>query len=125
MAASSVSGMNSWGLYISASVALVMLFSPLLAGVSNDARESADWRNVDGVRAVIDSLRPGVTVALTYGSSTFSDDVSLGGHLVACHAGNGTVSMAVIWALPNITLSPSSLYHLTLDLGKVTVTKTV
>ena len=125
MPASSVSGLNSWGLYVFASVALVLLFAPQLRGVASDARESADWRNVDGVRAVIDSLRPGMSVLFTYGPSFAPDDVRLEGHLVSCPDGNGTISMPVVWALPNITLSPSARYHLALVLGVVRVTQSV
>lgn len=117
--------MNSWGLYIFASVALVLLFTPQLDGVARDARESADWRNVDGVRAVIDSLRPGVAVLFTYGGSFAPDDVRLGGHLVSCPDGNGTISMPVTWPLPNVTLSPSVRYRLALVLGVVRVTRDV
>lgn len=125
MPASSITSLNSWGLYIFASVALVLLFIPQLGGVASDARESADWRNLDGVRAVIDSLRPGVTVLMTYGSPDTLDDVHLGGHLVSCSDGNGTISMPVTWALPNATLSPSEPYRLALAFGTVTVSPDV
>ena len=106
-------------------MALVLLFTPQLGGVARASRESADWRNVDGVRAAIDSLRPGMTALLAYGASGAPDEVNLGGHLVSCADGNGTISMPVPWALPNVTLSPSARYRLTLVLGVVTVTKSV
>jgi hypothetical protein len=122
---SSISGLNSWGLYIFASVALVLLFTPQLVGVTKDARDSADWRNIDGVRAVIDSLRPGITLLLAYGPSVSPDEVRLGGHLVSCPDGNGTISMPVRWALPNVTLSPSARYRLSLVLDVVTVNQIV
>ena len=125
MPATSVTGLNSWGLYIFASVALVLLLAPQLEGVAGDAREGADWRNVDGVRAVIDSLRPGLTLLFAYGQSGAPDAVRLGGHLVSCSDGNRTISMAVSWALPNITLSPSSQYRLSLASGMVTVSQNV
>ena len=125
MPASSISGLNSWGLYIFASVALVLLFAPQLVGVARVARESADWRNVDGVRAVIDSLSPGVTVLMAYGSPDTLDDIRLGGHLVSCSDGNGTISMPVDWELPNVTLLPSAQYRLVLVLGVVTVSQAV
>lgn len=117
--------MNSWGLYIFASVALVLLLTPQLGGVARDARESADWRNVDGVRAIIDSLAPGVTVLFAYGSSASPDRIRLEGHLVSCRDGDGTISMPVAWALPNVTLSPSVRYRLALVGGAVVVTKSV
>ncbi len=125
MPASSISSLNSWGLYIFASVALVLLFAPQLGGVAKDARESADWRNVDGVRAVIDSMRPGIAVLLTYGTSATPDSIRLGGHLVSCEDGNGTISMPVTWALPNVTLSPSVNYRLALAYGTLMVTENV
>jgi hypothetical protein len=123
--ASSISSLNSWGLYIFASVALVLLFTPQLEGVAKDARESADWRNVDGVRAVIDSLRPGITTLFSYGPSNAPDDVRIAGHLVSCPDGNGSISMPVKWVLPNVTLFPSVQYRLTLVFGTVTVNQIV
>jgi hypothetical protein len=125
MPASSIASLNSWGLYIFASVALVLLFIPQLGGVAKDARESADWRNVDGVRAVIDSLRPGITTLFAYGPSDAPDDVRIGGHLVSCSDGNGTISMLATWVLPNVTLFPSVQYRLSLVLGIVTVKQNV
>ena len=125
MPASSIAGLNSWGIYIFASVALVLCLTPQLGGVAKDARESADWRNVDGVRVVIDSLRSGITVLMAYGSSDTMDDVRLGGHFVSCSDGNGTVSMSVEWVLPNMTLFPAIQYRLTLALGIVTVNQAV
>ena len=125
MPASSISGLNSWVLYISGWTALVLLLTPQLAGGAKDARASADWRNVDGVRAVVDSLRPGLAVLLISVSSGSPDEVRLGGHLVSCPDGNGTVTMTVTWALPNITLAPSVLYRLTLASGVVVVTQGV
>ena len=125
MPATSVSGLTSWGLYIFASVALVLLLSPDLQGVAKDAREGADWRNVDGIGAIINSLRPGVTLLFAYGQSGAPDAVRLGGHLVSCSDGNRTISMPVLWALPNVTLYPSSQYRFSLASGMVTVKQNV
>jgi hypothetical protein len=125
MPASSIASLNSWGLYIFASVALVLLFTPQLGGVAKDAREGADWRNVDGVRAVIGSLRPGIAILFAYGPSDAPDDIHIGGHLVSCSDGNGTISMLVKWVLPDVTLLPSVQYRLALVLGAVTVKQNV
>ena len=119
MPASSLGSLNSWWVYLLASAALVLLFTPQLAGVATDSRAVADWRNLDGVRAVIDSLRPGLTLQFSFGAGGFSDSIRLGGHTVSSFDGNGTISMAVVWALPNVTLVPSARNSLSLAQGLV------
>ena len=121
MPASSISGMNSWGLYVFASVALVLLFTPQLLGVAKASRESADWRTEDGVRAAVDSLRPGATVLLAFGDKGATDPVRLSGHQISCSAGDRVISMRVTWALPDATLMPSARYRLSLSHGVLVV----
>jgi hypothetical protein len=100
---------------------LVLLLTPELTGVARASRDSADWRNVDGVRAAIDSLRPGVTALFAFGEGGAADDIRLSGHQISCSDGNGTISMPVTWALPNDTLSPSLQYRLSLADGVLVV----
>ena len=121
MPAPSLSSLNSWGAYLLAALALILMLTPQMAAVARDSRESADWRNLDGVRAAVDSLRPGITLLLSYGAANVSDTVRLGGHLVSCSDGNDTLSMAVRWARPIITLIPSLHYRLSLSQGAVRV----
>jgi hypothetical protein len=125
MPASSFSGLNSWGVYLFASLALVLLFTPQLTGIVKDTRVSADWRNLDGVRAAIDSLRPGVALHFSFGVAGVSDSVQLRGQQVSCFDGNGTISMPVVWALPNVTLVPALHYRFSLAQGWVRVVQDV
>lgn len=121
MPASSFSEMNSWGAYLLASMALVLLLSPQLLRVARDSRASSDWRYADGVRAVVDSLAPGAKVEITFGVAKVSDPVQLLGHHVICFDGNGTISLPVRWDLPNTTLAPGMHYRLSLSSGEVVV----
>lgn len=125
MPASSMGSLNAWGVYLAASAVLVLIFTPQLAGVARASRAGADWRNLDGVGAVIDSLRPGITLRLHYGIVGTSDSLSIGGHSLSCFDGNATISRAVRWALPNMTLAPGVRYSLSLVQGTVRVAQAV
>lgn len=125
MPASSLGASNSWGVYLLASAALLLLLTPQLAAVAKDSRESADWRNLDGVRAAVDSLRPGIALVFSYGLVKVSDPLRLMGHLVTCYDGNETLSATVRWMLPNATLLPSVRYGLSLAQGGVVVVQDV
>lgn len=121
MPASAVSALNSWGVYVIASAALVLVLSPILIGTANDSREGVDWRNVDAIGTAMDELRPGVTLEISFGSSSSGDVVQLAGHQVSCSYGGGTVSMSSRWTLPEVTLSPSVHYSVWLNGGNVRV----
>ena len=121
MPASSFGAINSWAVYLFAAAALVLLFTPQLVGVARTSRAAADWRDLDGVRAIVDSLRPGIQVRFSFGVARFSDDIALEGHTVSCFVGNGTISMKVLLALPNATLGPAVRYSLSLVGGVVRV----
>lgn len=124
MPVSSVSGMNSWGLYLVSAVALVLVLTPQLSGLARASREAADWRFLDGVRAVADSLQPGVVVNLTFSSPLAPDPLQLGAHRLSSDYGGGTISLPSRWALPNATLYPSLHYLLWLSGSRVMVTQT-
>ena len=125
MPASSIGSLNSWGLYIFAAAALVLILAPQLSSVTTYSRVGADWREVDGIRAVVDSLSPGVTLQLSYGVAGLSDAVNLSGHLVTCSYGNGSIMARVVWPLPAMTLAPSVHYSLSIVRGAVRVEKSV
>lgn len=120
MPASSITAVGSWGGYLLASAVLVLLLSPELSQVASVSRASADWRSADGAREAIDSLRPGVVAPFTFGGEG-SDPLHLHGREISCAEGNGTITMAVKWALPNDTLSPGVEYRLSLAQGTVVV----
>ena len=107
-----------------AAVALLLVLAPQLIRMVQDSRESADWRNLDGVRAAIDSLRPGLTVNLTYGSMSTGDRVTLGGRQFACSYGDGTITFPSRWQLSNESLSASAHQLLRLTGGLVEVVQT-
>lgn len=121
MPASSVSALNSWGVYLVASAALILVLSPQLTGAARGSREGADWRYADGVKNVLDALRPGISVGLSYGASSSGDPLHLEGHRISCAYGSGTISLPTRWALPNATLSPSVNYLVWLSGGEVQV----
>jgi hypothetical protein len=122
--ASSVSSLNSWAVYLLSAVALLLLVSPQLTRAVGESRESSDWRNLDGVRAAVDALRPGIMVNLTYGSASTNDPVELKGLKLSCAYGNGTITFPSRWPLPGANLSASAHYLLWLSGGQVQVART-
>jgi hypothetical protein len=115
MPASSMSSLTSWGAYLIASAALVLALNPMLSGTAAGSRSAADWRNLDGVRSVLDALRPGVTATISYGIQTSGDPVHLSGHLITCSDGQHLLALQTRWALPTVTLAPSVEYFVWLD----------
>ena len=96
--------------------------APQLSGVAGLSREGADWRCADGVRAAIDSLRPGIQLVTTFGAWPSKDTIQLSGREVSVSYGNGTLRMGVEYELPAMTLVPFATYRLWLAGGSVEVT---
>ncbi len=115
MPASSVSSLTSWGLYLLATVALLAIVSPMLSGSFQSARVGADSRNLDGVRAVLDGLQPGMRVTFSFGEATGSDPIRIEGHLISCTSAVGKMTVPSRWGLPNMILFPSVAYSVQLE----------
>ena len=108
-------------MYLLSAVSLLLLVSPQLTGATRDSRESADWRNLDGVSTAVNSLRPGMMVNLTYGSLSTGDQIELRGLQFSCSYGNGTLSFSSRWPLPGVNLSASAHYLVWISGGQVEV----
>ncbi len=115
--------MTSWGLYLVAAAALVLILSPQLTALSRSSREAADFRFMEGVRYAIDSLQPGVEINLTSATFLAPDPIRLHGFQMTCDYGGGTISLTSRWPLPDATLSPPSHYLLSLTGGALQVTQ--
>lgn len=98
-----------------------MVLAPSLSSAAQGSRAGADWRSADGVRTVLDSLRPGVTVRFSYGDSPTSDSIRLGGRSVSITYGQGSIVLPTTLELPNATLSPTLGYAAWLQGGVVEV----
>jgi hypothetical protein len=125
MPEASISELHSWGFYLLASLVLVLVLAPQLTDLSKASRRASDWRNLDGVRAVLESLRPGVRTELSYGVPGVSDAIRLSGHSVSCDDGGSRISFSVGWRLPDIVLFPGVRYQFSLALGAVRVSQVV
>lgn len=121
MPATSISSLTSWGLYLLASTALLVIAAPMVAGSSQAARMSADSRALDGVRAVLDNLRPGMTATLVFWGSTGSDPIRIEGHSITCTFSSGKMTVLSKWELPSVNLQPTVVYSVWLDGDSVRV----
>jgi hypothetical protein len=121
MPASSVSSLTSWGLYLLATVALLAILSPMLSGSFQSARVGADSRNLDGVRSVLDGLRPGMRITFSFGEATGSDPIRIEGHLISCTSAAGKMTVPSRWGLPSMIVLPSVAYTAQLEGGSVKV----
>ena len=120
MPASSVSAMNSWGIYLVASAALILILAPSLQKISSDARIASDWREIDGASRIINSLSPGMTVHLKLGSDT-KDAIRLHGYEISCDDGTGKLLRNSRWPLPDYALLSGVGYMISLGANGVEV----
>lgn len=110
-------------MYLIASAALIAVLVPQLAGAARDSREGSDYRVADGVRSVLDSLRPGTVVTFSFSSWSTGDSARLGGHEVILNYGNGSIALQARYDLPNITLAPNVSYQVWLKGNQVSVSE--
>jgi hypothetical protein len=113
--------MNAWSVYLIASAALVAVLIPPLAGTLQDSREGSDYRVVEGISSLLNSMQPGTTVTFSIAPWSTRDSARLGGHEVTISDGNGTLAMPSRWTLPNVTVSPGVGYQAWLTGGYVSV----
>lgn len=102
-----------------AALALLLFFSPALVSASRDSREGVDLRNIDGVRAVLSSLRPGVVARFSFGTSA-NDPITVRGHEITCSYGAGSVEVYSS-AAADATLLPSVTYLAYISGGAVVI----
>ncbi len=118
--ASTLSASLSWGVYLIAAVGLIGAFVPVLNGVYARSDESAAATTVAAVTRVLNGLRPGVLVNLTY-SPPAGEPLVLSGHRLALTAQLATVVGACSWNLPNVTLVSGRSYRFYLEGSTVEV----
>lgn len=123
MPASSLSSIMNWGVYLAATLALASFLAPAALGVLGEARENAAASTVSGIRALIDALRPGDSVDLTFASSGTAFLVLTRGNLVGYRLGSSSSFLPCEWTLETATLYASREYLLTLANGTVEVSE--
>jgi hypothetical protein len=121
MPATSISSLTSWGLYLLASTALLVIAAPMVAGSAQAARIGADSRNLDGVKTVLDNLSPGMTATFVFVGSPGSDPIRIEGHSISCTSASGKMTVLSKWELPNMDLQQSVVYSVQLEGNSVRV----
>jgi hypothetical protein len=111
--------MAGWATYIAASAALLAMLSPTLSGVSAGAAAGSSARTLDGVAAVLDGLRPGLSVNFSFGSPQSCGAVSLHGDSLTCAPSAVTANVSL--PLSAATLAPGVEYTASLMNGEVVV----
>jgi hypothetical protein len=121
MPASSIGSIDSWGVYLAAAGALLLVLSPSLTSAATDSREGVDYRTLDGVRAILNALGPGEVTRFSFGSDPAGDPIRLLGEQLSCSYGRGTIIMSSALQLPTITLYPLVSYLAYINGSHVTV----
>lgn len=112
-------------MYLIAAAVLLLIFTPEISAAALASREGADWRYADGVRAVLDSLNPGVKITFSYASSPSADELVLAGDSVSVNDGQGVLTFRTAYPVPGMTLMPTLSYVAQLIGGRVEVTEVV
>ncbi len=121
MPASSISSIMTWGAYLGAMLTLTAFLAPAALGTLGDMRDYAAASTVDSIRVLIDALRPGDSVYLTFAQSGNRFSVLMSGHSVGYDLDNSTTYVPCRWKLETAVLYPSREYLLTLVNGTVGV----
>ena len=108
-----------------AAAALLLVLTPAVSAAAAASREGADWRYADGVKAVFNSLAPGVSVRFSYGSSSSADEILLAGDSVRIYDGRGFIAFGTDHPLPAMSLQPTVSYTARLVGGEVEVSRVV
>jgi hypothetical protein len=111
--------------YLAAAAALLLVITPAISAAARASRAGADWRYTDGVRAVLDSLSPGMTVRFSYGSSPSADEIILAGDTVSIYDGVGFIAFETSHPVPTMFLRPTVSYSAELVGGEVEVSRVV
>jgi len=93
-----------------------------MSGVVADSKLGAASRTLLGVRSVLDSLKPGMTVRLTYGSPGSPGEIRTIGHLLVFVLGSPISLSMCKWNLPNMTMLPGWAYVARLDGSSIEMT---
>ena len=125
MPSTTIAAEGSWGAYLAAAAALLLVITPAISAAARASRAGADWRYADGVRAVLDSLSPGVTVRFSYGSAPSADEILLAGDTVSIYDGVGFIAFETSHPVPTMFLRPTVSYSAELVGGEVEVSRVV
>jgi hypothetical protein len=98
---------------------------PAASGVSAYAGDSQLVALADGVAAVLNGLRPGVSAVLAFHYSGANFSLRLVGNLVVASAGPTQVWRSCRWNLPAATLSSDVAYTVEVFGGSVVVKQSV
>lgn len=121
MPAAVFSATVSWGAYLGAVLVLGLLMAPHMAEVYADSRTAAETRELAGVRALIDGLRPGTVATFQFGTPAASDSIWMSGHRIGLGNQTGSAWVGCRWALPSVLLAPGQTYTVRLVKGTVEV----
>jgi hypothetical protein len=119
--AASVSSTVSWTVYFAASLVLVSVCSPMLAGVKSYACGDSAARTAQGAAQVIDSLEPGMTVAFSFHPPATGDHIEMDGRSLSAVWCGRSSTFRTVWQLPTGVLAPGLDYRFRLAGNQVEV----
>lgn len=125
MPVSALSALDSWGVYMLSSLALILLVVPSVLGLYGEAVDSGGLRGVAGIREVVDGLEPGMQVLVSYGWDGMPGTVTLEGDSATYAYGSVSFSVVCAWPFQPSVLLPGVEYELHVASGRVEATPTV
>ncbi|MDA4121016.1 MAG: hypothetical protein OK404_01250 [Thaumarchaeota archaeon] len=121
MPATVVSSSMGWGTYLASALILGTVLVPIANHVYDASQAGAASRTVAGVLGVLDGLRPGLIVSLSYGVPGEKVSIRMAGHLLSYDIGGKTAQAWCRWDLPHFTLLPGQRYTVWLNGASVEV----
>jgi hypothetical protein len=116
-----VSSSLGWGAYLASALILGTALVPVANNVYDASQAGAASRTVAGVLGVLDGIRPGLTVSLSYGVPGEKASIRTAGHILSYDVGGRSAQAWCRWDLPSLTLLPGERYTIWLSGSSVEV----
>ena len=117
--------MASWGLYIMASMVLVVAMTPVLTDVRAESAAGSGARYLQGVAALFSCMKPGVAVVFHFGDLETQGEIRVSGDQLVYTSGETRVTIQTGTNADVATLHAGVAYSATMKGSVIEVTPLV